>query len=291
MSGQKLVTPKKSGRVVTVFLVIAVVLLITGTAMALFFQQLEMRERLAVETQLAKTQTENEVLRKTMEDLKRQVFLLEDKNKEADDRVNSLLDELDLEKGLREEMRGETVALRASLDAETQAKKVLEEQLVKARGDYEKRVKEIEDKLRLEVVRATQLEVEMEALKNKAAAEALVAASVATPLPSAPQDVSSKVASPASLTSSSIDLEQIVVVPTQIPQGRVLNVDTDTEFVIINLGRKDGVAEGMFFSIYRGQDYLGDVKVTRVQKEMSAADLIPPFTSRLVRQNDQVVVK
>lgn len=284
-------TPKKSGRVVTVFLVIAVILLITGTAMALFFQQLEMRERLSVEERLTEVQTEKEGLQKTLEELKRQVYLLEDKNKEADERMNSLLDELDLEKGLREEMRSETVALRETLEVESRAKKVLEEQLLKTRDDYDKRVKEVEDKLRLEVVRATQLEVEMQVLKEKATTGSLVPPSVMTPASSVPQDVTPMGVAPENMASSSIDLEQIVVIPTQIPQGRVLNVDTDTEFVIINLGRKDGVSEGMFFSIYRGQDYLGDVKVTRVQKEMSAADLIPPFTSRLVRQNDQVVVK
>lgn len=284
-------TPQKSGRVVTVFLVIAVILLITGTAMALFFQQLEMRERLSVEERLAEVQIEKEGLQKTLEELKRQVYLLEDKNKEADERMNSLLDELDLEKGLREEMRSETVVLRETLETESRTKKILEDQLVKTRDDYEKRVKEVEDKLRLEVVRTTQLEVEMQALKERTTTGSLVSPSVMTPASPVQQDVSPTVVVPANTASSSIDLEQIVVAPTQIPQGRVLNVDTDTEFVIINLGRKDGVSEGMFFSIYRGQDYLGDVKVTRVQKEMSAADLIPPFTSRLVRQNDQVVVK
>ena len=36
------------------------------------------------------------------------------------------------------------------------------------------------------------------------------------------------------------------------------------------------------------KNYLGDIKVTRLQDEMSAADLLPPFSSQTVRKNDQV---
>src|SRR3989338_7060905 len=87
-----------------------------------------------------------------------------------------------------------------------------------------------------------------------------------------------------------VNLDKIVVIPQGSPEGRVLTVDNSTEFIIVNLGEKDGVKSGNILSIYRGKDYLGDVKVTSVQPEMSAADIIPPFTSQQVRKNDQVVL-
>ena len=73
--------------------------------------------------------------------------------------------------------------------------------------------------------------------------------------------------------------------------GRVLTVDRETEFVVVNLGKKDGVHKGQILSVYRQKDYLGDIKVTRVQPNMSAADLIPPFSSRIVQKDDQVFFK
>ena len=88
-----------------------------------------------------------------------------------------------------------------------------------------------------------------------------------------------------------VDLDKIVVAPSSKPDGRILSVDADTEFVIVNLGEKDGIALGDIMSVYRGSDFLGDIRVTRVQAEMSAADFIPPFSSRKVRKNDQVVFK
>ena len=88
-----------------------------------------------------------------------------------------------------------------------------------------------------------------------------------------------------------VNLEKIEVVPGQVPEGRILSVDADTEFVIVNLGDKDGIKAGFVMAVYRGKDYLGDVKITRVQPQMAAADFIPPFSSRQVRKNDQVVFK
>ena len=70
-----------------------------------------------------------------------------------------------------------------------------------------------------------------------------------------------------------------------------MSVDKENDFLIFNLGEKDGVSQGVVMSVYRGSDYLGDVRVSRVQLEMAAADFIPPFSSQKVRKNDQVVLK
>ena len=63
-------------------------------------------------------------------------------------------------------------------------------------------------------------------------------------------------------------------------KGHILSIDTDAEFVIFNLGLKQGVKPEDVLSVYRGDEYLGDIKATRVQDEMSAADLIPPLVQQ-----------
>ena len=70
-----------------------------------------------------------------------------------------------------------------------------------------------------------------------------------------------------------------------------MTVDTENQFVIVNLGQKDGIAEGTTLSIFREQEYVGDIKVTRVQPDMSAADFIPPLASQNISKNDRVVRK
>ena len=37
--------------------------------------------------------------------------------------------------------------------------------------------------------------------------------------------------------------------------------------------------------------YLGDIKVTRLQPDMSAADFVPPFKHQLAQKNDTVIIK
>ena len=88
-----------------------------------------------------------------------------------------------------------------------------------------------------------------------------------------------------------MDLGKIVVNPQYGPRGFVLSVDTDAEFVIFNLGLSQGVKPDALLSIYRGDKYLGDVKASRVQDEMSAADIIPPLTAKDILKNDTVILK
>ncbi len=77
-----------------------------------------------------------------------------------------------------------------------------------------------------------------------------------------------------------VELDKIVVNPQNGTKGHILSVDTDAEFVVFNLGLKQGVKPDDVLSVYRGDEYLGDIKATRVQDEMSAADIIPPLSSR-----------
>jgi len=73
--------------------------------------------------------------------------------------------------------------------------------------------------------------------------------------------------------------------------GRVLSVDRDTEFVIVNIGENQGISIGNVLSVYRNNNYMGDIKVTRTQAEMSAADLIQPLSIRKIKKDDQIKTK
>ena len=105
------------------------------------------------------------------------------------------------------------------------------------------------------------------------------------------QQVAGEVTPPGQSGKDKVELDKIVVNPQDGTKGHVLSVDTDAEFVIFNLGLNQGVKPDDVLSLYRGDEYLGDIKATRVQDEMSAADIIPPLSSKEVRKNDTVVLK
>lgn len=259
-----------SGKVMTIFMVIFAILLVSTTAIAVFLFQKETERRKEAETLLAQLQASQSAMEKELKTAKDQLVIFEAKNKEADEKINSLLDEVELEKGLREEMKNEVKTLRESVGAEAKVKEELAHGLTVKLDESQRRVQELESQLASAAGRTQ----ELDALTLKL------------------QERVSQLES----GSPQIELGKIVVSPTgstKSPkeEGRVLTVDAENQFVIVNLGQKDGISEGSTLSIFRDQEYVGDIKVTRVQPDMSAADFIPPLASQNISKNDRVVRK
>ena len=280
-----------SGKVLTVFLVIIAFLLISMTAISVFLYQKEIENRKSTEIALQKTKETAASLDEELKKVKKENFLFQEKAKEADEKINDLSDELELEKGLREEVKLENASLKDNLDKVNKRNDELVQKMAAAEEEKQQKIAELMDKLKKEGELRAQAESRVKEMEGKTAsvnvpADTTVAANAVSPSPPAPA-----LAPAVDDKKDAVNLDKIVVMPPGSPEGRVLTVDNSTEFVIINLGEKDGVKSGNILSIYRGKEYLGDVKVTSVQPEMSAADIIPPFTSQQVRKNDQVVLK
>ncbi len=281
---------KSSGKVLAVFLIIGAILLVSLTAISFFFFQMETEKRKLTEVDLKNSRVVEKKYENEIKDLKKQNFLLQEKNKEADDKINGLMDEIDLEAGLRNEVKAENLSLKEKYEAGVKAKEELSAQL----KVVQQKIAGLEDQLK------EQLSINKKIMD--AAAESAKNSAVNINDPSVPSPTFKDEVTAGLLADKSkiVRLDDIIVSPQakkeaedllKKSEGRILSVDAETEFVIINLGSKNDVDVGMMMSVYRGSEYLGDIKITRVQPEMSAADLIPPFSSRTVRKNDQVVIK
>ncbi|MCA9393399.1 MAG: hypothetical protein KC900_04275 [Candidatus Omnitrophica bacterium] len=362
-------TSTRSGKVLTIFLVIIAVLLITLTALSMFFYNVEIDKRKGAEGTIAMIEKELEQAKIQLKDFQKKNSILGEKNKEADNRVNGLMDELDLEKGLREELKKESIALKEKLQELQQQTSKVEDKTATQIGDLEQQIVELEAKLKVELNRnkdlqkkneellAAQEELTKKAVQNQAAQQtrtppprqtaspdSAAVQQTAPPRPrptpttdraetsdpgqtakavqggdtrSQPRPNPLRSAGSEEESQMNIELDQIVVTPDvhvseeellrqikestrdgsamsdsgAIPEGRILSVDVETAFVVINLGRKHGISNGIFMSVYRGNDYLGDIKITRTQEEMAAADLVPPLSGNTLRKNDQVIAK
>ena len=310
-----------SGKVLVIFLVIIAVLLISLTAISLFFFQKETERRKIAEVTLEEYQSETVKMEEDITILKKQNFLLQEKNKESEARVNDLSDELELESGLREEMKLETVTLEEKLKELEDAKEAfadefeeeeeLHKKLIKNLAASEQKIKELEAQLKAEIERSQKLG---ELYEQKQQEETSKLENIQDSV----ENIAVEQSSPeeeASLedTNSGIELEEIVIIPrlskaqdvVEEPifeeevvsviesalSGRILSVDTETEFVIVSLGKKDGLDVGNILSVYHNENYVGDIKITRLQLEMSAADLVLPLSIRNIQRNDQVKTK
>ena len=213
------------------------------------------------------------------------------------DYIGSRLEVMDVEKGLKEAMKTENVKLKQDLDAAIQEKETIQADLNKQVQDFQVKAKSVEQELQTRDARVKELETKISDVEKKmadtdAAAQKIKEAQGATATTSAHVSDDPNAATPAAQSADKeVVLDKIVVNKTDTVKGRVLSVDKETEFIIFDLGAKSGIKQGDVMSVVRGQDYLGDIKVSRVQDEMSAADLIPPFSSRMVRKNDSVVPK
>jgi len=240
-----------------------------------------------------------------LQDAIKRGFLLQEKNKEADEKINGLLDELELQEGIREELKKENQALKEEFEKEAKARTELQQKVdsnveaaqklpeLAAQLQAEQGVRqELEQKLSAAEERARTLEktlakMQQQGVQSPAPSEAVPAAQQpqGEAVPTVEQERSGN-------KKEEVQLEKIVVAPAKaVPEGRIVMVDGETEFVIVNLGANHGIKEDQILSVSRGKDLLGEVKVTRVQPEMSAADFIPPLTSRQVRKGDSVIIK
>ena len=88
-----------------------------------------------------------------------------------------------------------------------------------------------------------------------------------------------------------VELEKVVVTHPLSPdgglQGRVISIDAEWKFVVIDLGW-DVVRIGDVISIYRQDQLLGKARVERVQEQVSAATLLPEWNADVIQVNDVV---
>lgn len=67
--------------------------------------------------------------------------------------------------------------------------------------------------------------------------------------------------------------------PTQTqPVGEVASVESDWDFVVINMGRKDQVFQGNVGMVYRGDQLIGRVKISKVNDKVAIGKLQKEFS-------------
>ena len=265
-------------------MVIIAILLVCLTGISAFFFIKEVDLRKIAEQSLQEAQIAQAKVEGQLKESQQQAFLLEEKYKEAKTNLENLQDDLELAQGVKQKMQDDNKTMTATIEQVTKEKEELNAQLAK--------VKEEVNSLQADLTAAQIQNKNLQEAATKASNEVPPAVSTnevpPTPSPSEQPPVND---SSDEVTQDKVDLDKIVVASGTEKEGKVISVDADTGFLIANLGEKDGMARGIVLSVYRDKTYLGDVQVSRVLPEMSAADFIPPLDGQLVSKDDQVIVK
>lgn len=74
-------------------------------------------------------------------------------------------------------------------------------------------------------------------------------------------------------------------------EGKVLVVNREYNFAVINLGSKDGVAIGDVFYVYHNNKYIGDITLEKIHDSMAAAGFASSKMKNKIAEGDRVVKK
>jgi len=242
----------KSGNLVTVLLVILIVFSLSSTAITYYYFSDEKTRRITLEKQLEETQLTKERLENEIKISEGKITDLNNQLAESKIKIEGLTSQRDIERITKEKTVSERDNLVKDLNQKSTSLQGLTSKLSKAQEE----IATLKDQI-------AKLKPEDELDEEIADAEG----------------------------AEEIALGTIVVAPGEIPEGEILTVNKEHNFVVINLGEKHGIKPGQTFSVYRKKRFRGDLQVVKVQEDLSIANLLPDTKINSLRKGDRVVAK
>lgn len=276
---------RKSPILVLIVLIVVSLALAGGT---FFILQKEKAKNVALQEELDDIKIRLKVTESKLDESRKTIVDLGAKLQQAESQIARLTTDLAQEKTSKDEALAKIEQIRVDLDQQKGLRQDLEKKVNQAQKDSEKvqaQLKDLEDK-------KNELEVKVKDLEEKARQAETQGVElgkiVVSPEGGAPVQKPAKPAKPAKPEKEK---------PTQRPapsselEGKILVINKDYSFAVINLGSKDGVDIGNVFSVYHSNQYLGDVKVEKVHDSMAAAGFVSADLKSKVNEGDKVVRK
>ncbi len=248
-------------------LLLGIAFLVAAVAAANFYvgKNTEQAKRILTEQQLQTVKKQVGALEKERDELTKAKTELETQTADLTKQAKAVAGQLAQEKRAREALTTELAQLRKSstqiktqLDQEKDDKQALTEDLAKAKQSYQALSNEL-----------TTLRQAKEALEKRVkemlSQRAKEAEQIVVTAPSAgTQQTGISSASAASTASAA----------KSSSEGKVLVVNREFHFVVINLGSKDGVKKGARFTVLRGGKPIMSVEVDKLYDNMSSANML-----------------
>ena len=274
----------RKGKVLLPILIVLIIISLALAAGAFYFYQSEHAQNIQLQGQIADLDNRQHLTAGKLEESKKIASELELKLQEAKTRADSLADALAQEKSAHTETLNQLEQYKSDLQQQKSLRQDLENKLKIAVDDGKK----INEQMKIIQQQKAQLE---EKIKNMEGGESGVelgkvivngeatAASVGNPAQSKPKPADKEKADKKVSTSQVKGLE-----------GKIVVVNKEFNFVVINLGSKDNVMVGDEFSVSRDGKPIGDIKIEKVHEAMSAAGFGPELKD-LIKENDKITQK
>jgi hypothetical protein len=281
---------KQRGSVPIIILIVLILIFLALASGGFYLFQKERVRNLELQDSMEEIKTKQRITETKLKDSEKNVLDLQTKLKEAKTQIDALTAELQQEKQSRTETQSKLEQLSADLDQQKEARLDLETRLQQAqdetrsvqsqlqdlnsqKSDLEAKVKELEEKT--QNIELGKIVVAPDAAQASGKKKEKKPAAKATPQAQEP-------APQAKEAEASAKGGQ---------DGKVLVVNKDYNFVVINLGSRDGIEVGKEFAVYNNGKYLGDVKVEKVHDAMAAAGFVTEGLKDKVSEGDKVIPK
>lgn len=271
---------RRAGASIVLLTILVMVALALAGGLFYFFQE-EHKKNLALQDELTRSTTQYERIRSELEEAKKKVSVLTDQMKETQGKIDTLTVSLEEEKSARIEAQAKKEELRYEFDQQKSLRINLETKL----SDLQEVIKDKEVQIKELSSQKSELEEQMKAVKQSESQRVELGTIVVSP----EETVSAK--SRAAAIVKDVAPAKAPQFSSEVLEGKVLVVNKNYNFVVINLGIQDGITVGSEFSVYRKKQFLGDLKIEKVHDSMSAAGFLTDGLSYKLNEGDRVVQK
>jgi peptidoglycan hydrolase CwlO-like protein len=243
----------KSGKTSTLFLLLLVVISIAAAAYLYMEWDKGKKEITNLQGQITDLENKKQEIEKKYKDTLIQVEDLSKKMKDAEVQVASLAENLDSANKSKEEALAEVEKVKQELIEITGSK----DNLVKELSDAKKELQVLKGKLKFE-----------EQTKKQSSQDA---------------------------ARSDVQLDKIVVAPADNQPaiatiGRVLVVNRDYDFAVVNLGQGDNIKVGDKLSVVRDNKIIGSLQIEEIRPTMSVAKFDSQGIKENIKEGDNIAL-
>lgn len=282
---------RKGSILLPVLIALFIISLLTAGGIFYLYQK-EYAQNVKLQGQIVELENLQRRTTSQLEESKKTAMDLGLKLQEAKNKMDSLTGELAAEKSAHAETTNKLEQLKADLSNQKALREDLENQLKQVQGDS----KQIREQIKIMQQQKIVLDEKIKNLESGSGGVELGKVVVNPESLQPANDAGQAQSKMAGKKNNVSDAKDVKVVKNELPlpakelEGKVMIVNKEFNFAVINLGSKDKINVGDKFTAFRSGKPIGDLKVEKVHEAMSAAGFAAELKD-LIKENDLVKQK
>ncbi|MDD5108084.1 MAG: hypothetical protein PHC29_01030 [Candidatus Omnitrophica bacterium] len=281
----------RKGTIILPVLIVLIIIFLSLAAVSFYLYQKEHAQNLQLQDKITELEQRQRITENKLEEAKKAASELTLKLQEASSKVESLTGELTKEKSALTEASNKLEQFNADIQQQKSLRQDLEDRLKTATEEGKK----INEQMKIIQQQKTELENKIKNMEDGSGGVELGKVVVG----GEPVIIDNTAKGKAKEINDKIKAAELKQAKTGKPiqnsalnilEGKIMIVNKEFNFAVINLGSKDKVIVGDEFTISRDGRNISELKVEKVHESMSAAGFAPEFKD-LIRENDKVTQK